>query len=215
MELVGSALQFVSGSVGEGEFTEEEDRKKLAPVLRQAVLRKLMFCLKAQDLPAYRWHLNLQSVYFRGLSVEPVRDIVPGYETSKDTDPVAEFFHQNGFVSVRDIDKAGWSPLHYAAMKGDAALVDGLLRRQADPNKRTAREQPKLLGCSVVPLFPFLGGGLGSLINPFKQQGAPFLSLGYWAAEVGMSTLDVGSRPHHALQAKRRSTRAHCCPGEA
>ena len=30
-------------------------------------------------------------------------------------------------------------------------------------------------------LIPFLGG-LGSLINPFKQKRAPFLSLGYWAA---------------------------------
>ena len=30
-------------------------------------------------------------------------------------------------------------------------------------------------------LIPFLGG-LGSLINPFKQKRAPFSSLGYWAA---------------------------------
>ena len=30
-------------------------------------------------------------------------------------------------------------------------------------------------------LIPFLGG-LGSLINPFKQKKAPFLDLGYWAA---------------------------------
>ena len=30
-------------------------------------------------------------------------------------------------------------------------------------------------------LIPFLGG-LGSLMNPFKQRRAPFLSLGYWAA---------------------------------
>ena len=30
-------------------------------------------------------------------------------------------------------------------------------------------------------LIPFLGG-LGSLINPFMQKRAPFLSLGYWAA---------------------------------
>ena len=30
-------------------------------------------------------------------------------------------------------------------------------------------------------LIPFLGG-LGSLMNPFKQKRAPFLSLGYWAA---------------------------------
>ena len=39
-----------------------------------------------------------------------------------------------------------------------------------------------ILGCPVViTLIPFLGG-LGSLINPFKQKRAPFLSLGYWAA---------------------------------
>ena len=29
-------------------------------------------------------------------------------------------------------------------------------------------------------LFPFFGG-VGSLINPFKQKRAPFLILGYWA----------------------------------
>ena len=38
-----------------------------------------------------------------------------------------------------------------------------------------------LLGCPVVPLFPFWGV-LGSLINALKQKGAPFLSLGYCAA---------------------------------
>ena len=38
-------------------------------------------------------------------------------------------------------------------------------------------------GLSRMPsstLIPFLGG-LGSLTNPFKQNRAPFLSLGYWA----------------------------------
>ena len=39
--------------------------------------------------------------------------------------------------------------------------------------------KPHILGCPVVPLFPFWGG-LGSLINPFKQKRPPFLSLGYW-----------------------------------
>ena len=33
-------------------------------------------------------------------------------------------------------------------------------------------------------LIPFFwGGGLGSLINPFKQKRAPFLIPGYWAAQ--------------------------------
>ena len=37
-------------------------------------------------------------------------------------------------------------------------------------------------------LIPFLGG-LGSLINPFKQKRAPFLSLGYWAAKILASVM--------------------------
>ena len=55
-------------------------------------------------------------------------------------------------------------------------------------------------------LIPFLGG-LGSLINPFKQKRAPFLSLGYWAAwsrvpynvaspkKGGLVLSDMGSFP--------------------
>ena len=44
------------------------------------------------------------------------------------------------------------------------------------------------LGCPVVPLFPFWVG-LGSLINPFKQKRAPFLSLGSWAGASGVCRL--------------------------
>mmetsp|Transcript_19932 Transcript_19932/g.46702 ORF Transcript_19932/g.46702 Transcript_19932/m.46702 type:complete len:622 (+) Transcript_19932:25-1890(+) len=147
LEVVGSVLAFVNGSVGEGEFSKEEDRKKLAPILRQAVVRKLMFCLSSKDFAAYRRHLNLQAFYFRGLNMEPVADIIPDFECNKgSTDVVAKFLYQNGFAAVRDIDRAGWSPLHYAALNGDANIIDGLLQQGANPNKRTAREQPKL-GC--------------------------------------------------------------------
>ncbi|CAE7697127.1 unnamed protein product, partial [Symbiodinium sp. CCMP2456] len=202
MEFVGSALQFVSGSVGEGEFTKEEDRKKLASVLRQAVLRKMMFCLKAQDLPGYRRHLNLQSTYFRGLRIEPVRDIVPGYEAAKETDSVAEFFYQNGFVSVRDIDKAGWSPLHYAAMNGDPALIDGLLRQHADPNKRTAREQPKL-GCP--PWMSAL-----DLTMQFKQNDAARLLI---AARAKLDGPICGPQNYAGVSDNAEGMRLLCAAG--
>ncbi|CAE7947951.1 unnamed protein product, partial [Symbiodinium sp. KB8] len=72
LEIVGSVLGFVGGSAGEGEFTVPEDREKFGPVLKQAVMKKLLLCLKSGDLAAYRRHLNLQGVYFRRLGVEPV-----------------------------------------------------------------------------------------------------------------------------------------------
>eukprot|EP00434_Breviolum_minutum_P025369 symbB.v1.2.022415.t1/scaffold1989.1/size93477/3 len=44
------------------------------------------------------------------------------------------FLHQNGFLSIRDRDQAGWSPICYAAMNGDPQLVEALLSNGADPN---------------------------------------------------------------------------------
>ena len=47
---------------------------------------------------------------------------------------VAEFLHQNGLRRVGEADRAGWWPLHYAALSGDTE----------------ARAQSR-------PFFPFLG----------------------------------------------------------
>jgi len=147
LEIVGSVLGFMGGSAGEGEFTEPEDREKFGPVLKQAVMKKLLLCLKSGDFAAYRRHLNLQGVYFRRLSVGPVCNFIPGFELkSHGHAGVAEFFYQNGFTSIRDIDSSGWSPLHYAALCGDTELIESLLQFNADPSKRTTRDQPKL-GC--------------------------------------------------------------------
>ncbi|CAE7515570.1 Asb3 [Symbiodinium natans] len=147
-EVVGTAVSFVSGSVGEGDFTMEEDRTKLAPVMKDIVRRKLMLSLQAGDFPAYRRHLNLQSVHFRGLVVEPIGDIVPGYEKDPSDDTpeavVAHFLYQNGLTSISGRDSAGWCPLHYAAMSGNNQVVEGLLLRRANPNRRTSRDVPKL-----------------------------------------------------------------------
>ena len=78
------------------------------------------------DFAGYRRHLNLQGLYFRGLGVAPISDIIPGFECSNgNTDVAAKFLYQNGFAKVRDTDRAGLSPLHYAALDGDANIVDG------------------------------------------------------------------------------------------
>ena len=145
IELVGTALSFVSGSVGEGEFTVEADRKRLGPVIREVVKRRLILSLRAGDLPCYRRHLNLQAVHFRGLDVVPVtHDFFPDEEPTTLDDIVAQFLHQNGLADVSSRDAAGWRPLHYAAMSGNVPVMEGLLLQRADPNSRTKKDEPSL-----------------------------------------------------------------------
>ena len=155
LEVVGSTLACVGGSTGEGQFSQQEDRERLGPVLRQAVVRKLALCLKVGDFPAYRRLLNMQGVYFRGLHVEPVCGLMPGREGREGCetigspggpDLVEEFCFQNGFAKASDMDSAGWSVLHYAALGGNTRLISCLLKQRADPNRRTTRDQPNL-GC--------------------------------------------------------------------
>ena len=72
-----------SGPVGEGQFSVEEDREKVAGVLLTALKRKLLALLKAQDLSAYRALLNQQPMLLRGLKCDSLQP-VPGFEDSGD-----------------------------------------------------------------------------------------------------------------------------------
>lgn len=140
MELVGTAFSFGSGCLGEGDFTVEEDRQALAPVMRNILLQKLQNCLRTKDIPGFRRQLNLQGVHLRGLQVEPVQGLLQ----SLHLDAVAEFLHQNGFRKACEVDRAGWQALHYAAMAGNCKVLQGLLEVRANVNKRTLKDVPSL-----------------------------------------------------------------------
>ena len=140
MELVGTAFSFGSGCLGEGDFTVEEDRVALAPVMRSILLQKLQHCLRSKDFCGFRRHLNLQGVHLRGLQVEPLEGLLPSLQL----DEVAEFLHQNGFRRVCEVDGAGWQALHYAALAGNANVLQGLLKERANVNQRTLKDVPSL-----------------------------------------------------------------------
>ena len=164
LKMIGTVLSFGSGPVGEGEFTVEDDRLKLAPVMQKIVNRKLTLSLQAGDLPAYRRHLNLQTLYLTGLKAKPTCNVIPSCDAdmrtptcnvipscddamckpAKRDDPVASFLYQNGFRGISEKDSAGFRPLHYAAMSGSLHVVAGLLAQQANPNRRTTKAEPKL-----------------------------------------------------------------------
>ena len=73
-----ASIRAGSGPVGEGAFAVPEDRLKLGPVLMKAVKRKLLWLLKAQDLPGFRFLLNQQAFGFRGLDCNLFKP-VPGF----------------------------------------------------------------------------------------------------------------------------------------
>ncbi|OLQ14426.1 Ankyrin-2 [Symbiodinium microadriaticum] len=143
MEVVGTALSFPRGTVGEGDFGVMEDRQKLAPVMRKILMQKLNHCLRVGDLPGFRRHFNLQTVHLRGLEIEPVVGFLPSCE-GHGGDAVADFLHQNGFRRVGEADRAGWQPLHYAALAGNVEVLRGLLEKLADVNQRTPTDEPVL-----------------------------------------------------------------------
>ena len=174
-----SALAFPAGSVGEGEFTLAVDRSKLTPVLEQVLMRRLRLYLKSQDWVGYRVLLNMQDVHLRGLSAKPVYEFIPGFESwdeAGSTEQVAQFLYQNGFDTVKDVDKAGWTPLHCAALRGDISLIQHLLERGADVNLRTNQAR----------VDAGLPGGLSclDLCMLFKQNGAARLLL---TAKAGLA----------------------------
>ena len=134
------------------------DKCKLGPVLQKALHRKLLMLLQAQDWACYRVMLNLQTVLLRGFMVPPVDAIIPADpKTSSELDvathAVSEFLHQNGFGTVHEVDSCGWSPMHYAALRGEPLLIQSILELRAYPDLQTKKIHGKhgaLKG--VVPL---------------------------------------------------------------
>lgn len=54
-----------------------------------------------------------------------------------DVDEVAAILSMDNRLT-RVVDRAGWTPLHIAAHRGHAAVVEMLLANNADPTARTA-----------------------------------------------------------------------------
>ena len=146
---------------GEGQLTVDADRQKLASIMVQLVWNKLSHCLAQGDLHMYRLILNQQEGRLQGLDTDPIDLAIPGFEpkVNPDEDPeefmLSNFMHQNGFEHISQRDKAGWTPLCYAAMNGSTLIVSALLKRKADPNDKITKKDPQAFvqkNTSVVSL---------------------------------------------------------------
>ena len=163
--VVGSrALNFPTGK---GEFAVATDKVKLGPILEAALKGKMRQALRKSDLVTYRVVRNLQSVYLKGLPAQLELDLVPGFISSADhtASIVEHFLYQNGFRSIHEVDIAGFMPLHYAALGGEAQLIKAMLEERADPTSTThAKDSP----CSERRGCQRLGWhwGVGTMMLP-------------------------------------------------
>ncbi|CAE7458537.1 unnamed protein product [Symbiodinium natans] len=134
--------------VAEGRFSVDLDRKRVANIVLQLIRRRLLLLLEQNNLTEYRFLYNQQSLLLKGSGVDCVELGIPGFSPESFPDPeellMAKFMHQNGFSSLKQRDAAGWSPMCYAAMSGNASLVSALLRRNADANDRIRKAKPQV-----------------------------------------------------------------------
>eukprot|EP00435_Cladocopium_sp_Y103_P043070 s2867_g12.t1 len=146
LETVATPMTSFGGSPGEGTFTLKVDRRKLCPIVKQAIKRKLFSYLQAQNLSGFRALLNLQRVHLRGFNTDVLSDVVPGFPEIDGPDSpelqMARFLFQNGFQSINELDTLGWRPLHYAAMNGEPSLLQALLERRATLDSKTKKQNP-------------------------------------------------------------------------
>ena len=140
---LGSTWHSTFLAPGDGKFTVDTDREVVGKLLKDMVHKKLHSLLVKSDFPSYRLLLNLQRVWLSKCDTAPV----PGLLVDSGTDSheiVQEFLLQHAFSKLCEYDKAGWSPLCYAALGGNPQVVEALLCKRANPNETLRRSSSAL-----------------------------------------------------------------------
>lgn len=150
---------------GEGDFTVLQDRKVVGELVKEFVQQKLWEALNKKDFCKYRFLLNQQVVLLRNSNTEAHPGFLPAdvgsnLESASNLQVVQKFLAENGFEKVVQRDRAGWSPLLYAALTGNEKLVEALLVHRADPNDSIHKVQKSIIyvkGTPAVSLGIFCG----------------------------------------------------------
>eukprot|EP00434_Breviolum_minutum_P043316 symbB.v1.2.038604.t1/scaffold6079.1/size23820/1 len=138
---LGSAWLSTMLSPGGGTFTVPSDREVVGKILREMVRKKLHSHLITDDFPSYRLLLNQQQMWLRECGIPSLPGLVTG-DVGEGSDEVEILLIQHGFIRVSEYDKAGWTPLCYAALGGNPQMIEALLKKRADPNQAICKNSP-------------------------------------------------------------------------
>eukprot|EP00439_Symbiodinium_sp_Y106_P013873 s3470_g1.t8 len=92
-QALAANFDWIKEPVGEGFFTVEKDRMRIAPVLQAMLRNKISSYLDKKDYHNYRLMLNLQNRHFTGLPIKPDYDFIPGFQ-SEARDPAEHLMAQ-------------------------------------------------------------------------------------------------------------------------
>lgn len=134
---------------GAGEFSLSFDDSRVASVMEQLVRGKLQACLAAKDYHGFRVMLNLRQKLFRNLPFFEMdtAGLPPQVKVAHKAAGLSEngwseyeaFLNLNRIGALNEFSEAGWMPIHYAAVSGNAEILEGILRDSADPGATTAK----------------------------------------------------------------------------
>ena len=156
---LGSAWLSTMSSPGDGTFTVPSDREVVGKILREMVRKKLHSHLIKGDLPSYRLLLNQQQSWLHKCGIPSLPGLVTG-DVGEGSDEAETFLIQHGFIRVSEYDKAGWTPLCYAALGGNPQMMEALLRKRADPNQALCKSNATaflLKGCPALSICSSFG----------------------------------------------------------
>lgn len=136
------ALRWLGAIVGDGDFTVEEDRKLLRPVVKALMDDYTVAMAKSSDalgLAKSRYVLAIRATLLQGLGNEDHASLEESPE-----EEAATFLDRFGFRTLSDRGEAGLGPLHCAALEGRPRVAQAAVQAGADVNSS--------LGASVEEL---------------------------------------------------------------
>jgi len=196
-------------SPGDATFTKPSDREVVGKILRELVRKKMHSHLIKGDLPSYRLLLNQQQLWLPKCGIPALPGLVTG-DVGEGSDEVETFLIQHGFIRVFEYDKAGWTPICYAALGGNPQMMEALLRKRADPNQALCKSNAAtflLKGCSALSICSSFGNNeamqslLRALANPNQVDSQKQTALHHAAsygdnAEGARLLLEAGADPY-------------------
>jgi len=151
--------EVLNNLVGEGQFTIASDLDRIAPLMGYMVRKRLGSQLASADVHNYRILLNMRCVFFRNLNISKTDELLPGFEPISGSrmnlasSNFTRFMQLNGFADVLGRDSQGWTPMCYAALMGNPAVIEGLLDLRANPNDRIGNDRSDLHMAKNTPVL--------------------------------------------------------------
>ena len=151
---------------GTGAFSVEQDKQRILPGFKTLIKNRLLLYAAKGDLINFRLLLNRRKHHLKNLPLRENDDdselgVALTDTTQSPESPakmtegevVSQFLRENHFKHFEERDSSGWSPMCYAAMRGDVKILKALLAKKGNPNDKTTKARNLDQSSKHMPLL--------------------------------------------------------------